>query len=146
MFNEEHLDYQEFHVQCMVLLEAIDKPTPLAELLLNGDIQLSLYNVMTFSKTTFMLCCINEGFIVPNPFGTVKSWTNCSSNRTKIHLEKKLIKVTKYHSTKAHLPHFRIFVFIFQMPWISSLTFSNRKLFIDKSPLSNQRQRNFSNK
>ncbi len=75
MFNEEHLAHQESHVQYMALLEAIDKQAPLAELILNGDIQymFSLYNVMTFSKTTFMPCCINEGFIVPDPFGTVKS-------------------------------------------------------------------------
>lgn len=149
MFNGEHLEHQESHVQYMALPEAIDKPPPLAELILHGDIQytFSLYNVMTFSKTTFMPCCRNEAFIVPNPFGTVKSWTNCPSNcSTKIHPENKLIKFTKHCGTKAHLPCVRIFVFIFQMPWISSVTFSNRKLFTDKSPLSYQRQSNFSNK
>lgn len=50
-----------------------------------------------------------------NPFGTVKSWTNCPRNcSTKIQPENKLIKVTKYHGTKAHQPCVRIFVFIFQ--------------------------------
>lgn len=59
----------------MALLEAIDKPSLLAVLILKGHIQymFSLYNVMTFSKTAFMPCCINEGFIVQNPYGTVKS-------------------------------------------------------------------------
>lgn len=71
-------------------------------------------------------------FIVPNPFGMVKFWTNKWS--TKIHPENKLIKVTD--GTEAHLPCVGTFVFIFQTPWISSLTFSNRKLFTDKSPLS----------
>lgn len=72
MFNEEHLEHQDSRVQCMTLLEAIDKPAPPAELVLYIDTHymFSLYNVMTFSKTMFMPCCRK---FVPNPFGTVKS-------------------------------------------------------------------------
>ncbi len=83
---------------------------------LNGNIQymFSLYNVMSFSKTTFIPCCINESFIVPNPCGTVKSWTNCPSNcSTKIHPENKLIKITKYLCAQAHLPCVRRFCLYF---------------------------------
>lgn len=38
MFNEEHLEHQESHVQYISSLEAIDKSTPLAELIF-GDLQ-----------------------------------------------------------------------------------------------------------
>lgn len=78
IFNEEHLERREFQVRCMALLEAIDKPPhphrrhhhhqPLAVLILKGHprYMFSLYNVMALSKTIFMPCCIDEGFIVPN--------------------------------------------------------------------------------